>query len=104
MTFVVRLVKILIKSMKKKEYQEFILNIDSIPDQFKVLEEKVEQLVQKCNELQSAKSNLETRVTNLQESLNAKDATEKKYLEEKSLIRSKMDNLVGRLDRILEST
>ena len=80
------------------------MNIDSIPDQFKVLEEKVEQLVQKCNELQSAKSNLENRVNNLQESLNAKDATEKKYLEEKSLIRSKMDNLLGRLDRILEST
>jgi len=90
--------------MKKKEYQEFVLNIDSIPDQFKVLEEKVEQLVQKCNELQNAKSSLETKVANLQESLNAKDGTEKKYLEEKSLIRSKMDDLVGRLDRILEST
>lgn len=89
--------------MKKKEYQEFDVNIDSIPDQFKVLEEKVEQLVQKCNELQNAKSGLETRVADLQESLNAKDVTEKNYLEEKSLIRSKMDDLVGRLDRILES-
>lgn len=79
------------------------MNIDSIPDQFKVLEEKVEQLVQKCNELQNAKSGLETRVADLQESLNAKDVTEKNYLEEKSLIRSKMDDLVGRLDRILES-
>jgi chromosome segregation ATPase len=89
--------------MKKKEYQEFDVNLDSIPDQFKVLEEKVEQLVQKCNELQNAKSGLETRVADLQESLNAKDVTEKNYLEEKSLIRSKMDDLVGRLDRILES-
>ena len=80
------------------------MNIDSIPDQFKVLEEKVEQLVRKCNELQNAKSSLETTVANLQGSLSAKDATEKKYLEEKSLIRSKMDDLVGRLDQILEST
>jgi len=80
------------------------LNGDSIPDQFKMLEEKVEQLVQKCNALQNAKSSLETSLDTLQKALNAKDATEKKYLEEKSLIRSKMDNLVGRLDRILEST
>ena len=57
--------------MKKKEYQEFVLNMDSIPDQFKVLEEKVEQLVQRCNELQNAKSSLETTVANLQESLHA---------------------------------
>lgn len=80
------------------------MSIDSIPDQFKVLEEKVGQLVQKCNELQNANASLEARVASLQESLDAKDVTEKKYLEEKSLIRSKMDDLVGRLDQILEST
>jgi chromosome segregation ATPase len=90
--------------MKKKEYQESMSNVDSIPDQFKVLEEKVERLVGKCNALQDAKASLETKVDDLQKALNTKDATEKKFLEEKSLIRSKMDNLVGRLDRVLEST
>lgn len=79
------------------------MSVNHIPDQFKMLEEKVEQLVEKCQELQNAKVDLENRVDNLQKALSDKDEIEKKHLEEKSLIRSKMDDLVGRLDRVLES-
>ena len=76
---------------------------DNIPQQFVTLEKKVEQLVQKCNDLQNAKSGLEARVRDLEEALRAKNATEQSYLQEKTMIRSKMDNLVGRLDKALGS-
>jgi peptidoglycan hydrolase CwlO-like protein len=80
------------------------LSTDNIPEQFKTLEDKVERLVVKCKELQEAKTGLQTTVDSLQQALHEKDASEKKFLEEKSLIRSRMDTLVGRLDRALEST
>ena len=80
------------------------MDVDTIPDQLKMLEDKVEQLVQKCKELQNAKSNLEEKANHLEKALGQKDMTEKRFLEEKSLIRSKMDDLVGRLDQVLEST
>ncbi len=76
---------------------------DSIPQQFVTLEKKVEQLVQKCNNLQNSKSGLEAKVRDLEEALSAKNATEQGYMQEKSMIRSKMDNLVGRLDKALGS-
>lgn len=79
------------------------MDADSIPQQFKRLEQKVEQLVQKCNDLREAKSGLENRVAELEQALRAKDAGEKRYQEEKSLIRSKVDDLVGRLDQVLQS-
>ena len=80
------------------------MDINTIPDQLKTLEDKVEQLVHKCKELQSAKSSLEEKANHLEEALSLKDKTEKRFLEEKSLIRSKMDDLVGRLDQVLESS
>lgn len=90
--------------MKDKKYQELVVNVHSIPEQFKKLEDKVEQLVHKCNDLQTEKMNLESKIGDLEAALSSKDVTEKKYLEEKSLIRSKMDDLVGRLDQVLGST
>ena len=80
------------------------MDINTISDQLKTLEDKVEQLVHKCKELQSAKSSLEEKANHLEEALSQKDKTEKRFLEEKSLIRSKMDDLVGRLDQVLESS
>jgi peptidoglycan hydrolase CwlO-like protein len=80
------------------------VDVNIIPDQLKKLEDKVEQLVQKCKELQNAKASLEEKANHLEKALSQKDMTEKRFLEEKSLIRSKMDDLVGRLDQVLEST
>jgi chromosome segregation ATPase len=77
---------------------------DSISQQFDKLEERVEQLVRTCNDLQHAKSGLEAKVQELEQALRTKEATERGYIEEKSVIRSKMDDLLGRLDQILDST
>jgi len=79
------------------------VDANSIPEQFKRLEQKIEQLVQRCNHLQEAKSSLENKITELEQALSAKDASEKRYQEEKSLIRSKVDDLVDRLDQVLQS-
>jgi hypothetical protein len=42
-------------------------------------------------------------VGDLEESLKAKDQTEQDYHEEKAMIRSKVDELLGKLDNVLDS-
>ena len=77
---------------------------DSIPKQFKQLEDRVEQLVQTCQDLKHAKLELEAKIRELEEGLRTKDATQQSYMEEKSIIRSRIDNVLGRLDEVLDST
>ena len=77
---------------------------DSIPKQFKKLEDRVEQLVQTCHDLKHAKLELEAKIRELEEGLRTKDATQQSYMEEKSIIRSRIDNVLGRLDEVLDST
>ena len=77
---------------------------DSIPKQFKKLEDRVEQLVQTCHDLQHARLGLEAKIRELEEGLRTKDATQQSYMEEKSIIRSRIDNVLGRLDEVLDST
>lgn len=76
---------------------------DIIPQQFKKLEERIEQLVRTCHDLQHAESELEAKIRDLEEALKTKDATEQRYMEEKSMIRSKIDNLLSRMDQVLDS-
>lgn len=73
------------------------------PRQFEQLEAKIEQLVQACKALQEMKSTLETRVGDLEQALKAKDQTEQGYRDEKAMIRSKVDELLGKLDNVLDS-
>mgnify|MGYP000281849485 CR=1 FL=1 len=77
---------------------------ENFPQQFDKLEGRIEQLVQTCEQLQLAKMELEDRVAELESALKVKDATEQSYREEKTKIRSKVDDLLGRLDRALETT
>jgi peptidoglycan hydrolase CwlO-like protein len=80
------------------------LDEDSIPKQFKKLEDRVEQLVQTSQDLKHAKLELEAKIRELEEGLRTKDATQQSYMEEKSIIRSRIDNVLGRLDEVLDST
>ncbi len=77
---------------------------DGIPRQFKELEDKVEQLVRTCHDLRHAKSELEAKIRELEEGLRAGDVAAKTYIEEKSMIRIRIDSLLGRLDEVLDST
>ncbi|MCK4390573.1 MAG: cell division protein ZapB [Desulfobacterales bacterium] len=74
---------------------------ESFPEQFKKLEDKVQQLVQTCRDLQQAKSGLEAKIYELEGTLKTKLAAEQHYAEEKSMIGSKINNLLSRLDQVL---
>lgn len=75
---------------------------DSIPQQFQKLEEKVGQLVQTCHDLQQSEVALKAKVGELEEALKTQDATSQHYMEEKTMIRSKIDNLLSKLDQVLD--
>lgn len=75
---------------------------DSIPQQFQKLEEKVGQLVQTCHDLQQSEVDLKAKVRELEETLKTQDATSQHYIEEKTMIRSKIDNLLSKLDQVLD--
>lgn len=75
---------------------------EGIDQQFKRLESRVEELVRLCNELQNTKSELYQRVEELESKLAAKDETERNYLEERSMIRSRVDSLLERLDQAFQ--
>jgi septation ring formation regulator EzrA len=75
---------------------------DSIPQQFQKLEEKVGRLVQTCHDLQQSEVALKAKVRELEEALKTQDATSQHYMEEKTMIRSKIDNLLSKLDQVLD--
>ena len=77
---------------------------DTIPEQFKKLEEKVGQLVQTCNDLQQSKASLEAKIRDYQQALKVKGEAEQKYMEEKMMVRSRIDDLLDRLDQVLDSS
>lgn len=74
---------------------------ENFPEQFKELEYKIEALVQTCRDLKQAKSELEAKVESLEEALKTKAAAEEQYVEEKSVIRGRIGDLLGRLDQVL---
>ena len=76
---------------------------DSFPGQFKKLEDKIEELIQTCRELQQAKSELEAKIYDLEGALRTKVAAEQEHVEEKSMVRSKIEDLLGRVDQVLGS-
>ena len=80
----------------------FMVDEEGFAEQFKKLEDRVEELVRMCNELQNAKAELGKKVEKLEKSLAAKDESEQGYLEERSMIRSRMDSLLEKLDQVFE--
>jgi hypothetical protein len=68
--------------------------------QFTKLEVKIKEVVQRCRDLQQTKSVLEARIYELEEALKIKVAAEQEYVEEKSVIGAKIENLLSRLDQV----
>lgn len=71
-----------------------------ISQQFKKLEEKVEQLVQACRNLKNANTALEAKIQDLEQALKKKDATAQRLMEERSMIRARIDDLLSKLDQV----
>ena len=75
---------------------------DFVLKQFGEIEHKVERLIENCKVQSVANSELKNKLTSLEEEIQGKVEAEKNYAEEKTLIRSKIDGLLARLDDISE--
>lgn len=84
-------------------FEEFHVEEETIPVQFKRLEDRIGQLVGKCQDLQRAKAELEATIGGLEKAVKMKDAAEQQQVEEKKMIRSRIDALLSRLDQVVGS-
>lgn len=75
---------------------------DTIVKQFNEIENRVESLISRCGSLERTNSELTAMVSNLETKLKDKEAAENQEGEIKTLIRSRIDNLLERLDGITE--
>ena len=73
-----------------------------ILQQFEEIEQKVERLIGLCKSLEAANSELRGKAEALEQELQVKINEENRYAEEKSLIRSKVDSLLTRLEDVAE--
>ena len=76
---------------------------DLFLDQFKEIETKVEKLIEICKSLEDTNLKLSNKIKNLEEELQGKIEAENKFADEKALIRSKIDNLLVRLDELTDN-
>ena len=66
--------------------------------QFEEIEKKVESLINVCKSFKTTNLELRNKVERLEEELQGKDEAENNYAQERALIRSKIDGLLGRLE------
>jgi cell division protein ZapB len=80
-----------------------MLDIEAIIQQFELIEQKVEHVVQARKQLQKENEDLNiTVLDNLKTRFMEKTEAEKKNEEMTALVRTKIDSLIGRLDGITE--
>ena len=72
-------------------------------DQFQTIETRLDALLQICQEKENQNKELSLRIEQLEEELRKKVEAEQTYAEEKTLIRSKVDQLLMRLDEIAKA-
>lgn len=68
--------------------------------QFEAIEEKVEKLIDVCKSYELANLELTKKIERLEKEHQIKIEAEKTYQEERTVIRSKIDNLLVRLEGI----
>lgn len=74
----------------------------SVIEQFDALEIKIENLVKACKRLEARKVELENKNIELSQQLQDKIVAARQHDELKTLVRSKIDSLMGRLDELAE--
>jgi cell division protein ZapB len=79
-----------------------MLDIEAILQQFELIEKKVERVVQMRQQLQQENDALNNRIVQLENLIREKDDAEKRHAELTTLVRSKIDSLIGRLEGITE--
>ncbi len=78
------------------ETDEVMLQLDN-------LVEKVDGLIKRCQTLQRENADLTNRVRQLESELEQKAEAENNFSRQKAQIRSKIDNLIARLDSATEN-
>ena len=73
-----------------------------ISDEFKEIEKKVAKLIEVCKEHEATNLELKNKINSLEEELFGKIEAEKSYAQKKALIRSKIDSLLVKLEKINE--
>lgn len=74
------------------------METDEVMHQFDRLETKIASLIDQCKSLEDANTELRRRVEELESALEEKVEAENQYSEQKALIRSKIDNLLAKLN------
>ena len=72
-------------------------------DQFQTIEARLDALIQICKEKDNLNKELSLRIEKLEEELRKKVEAEQRYTQEKALIRSKVDQLLMRLDEVAKA-
>ena len=72
----------------------------SLLNQFETIEKRLDALIQICKDKDNQNKELILRVEKLEEELRTKVKAEQKYAEEKAQVRSRVDQLLTRLDDI----
>ena len=80
-----------------------MLDIEAILQQFELIEQKVEHVVQARKELQTENEDLKNRIGQLELLIQEKIEAEKKNEELTALVREKIDRLIGRLEGTTEN-
>ena len=73
---------------------------DFILKRFVEIEHRVERLIESCNALEAINLEQKNKIKSLEEEIQGKIEAERSYAEEKSLIRSKIDGLLVKLDEV----
>jgi hypothetical protein len=75
---------------------------ETVLQQFSQLEQKIEGLIETCKQLEAANADLKHQKEQLAEQLQKKIDNERQHDELKGLIRSRIENLMSKLDGIAE--
>lgn len=75
------------------------VDIDDVMRQFDLLEKKIEHLLEQRNTLEQQNLELKQKIGGLEAALEEKAEEENRYSKQKVLIRSKIDNLLEKLNQ-----
>ncbi len=75
---------------------------DTIVNRFGEIEQRIEQLIGNCERLEAENAELKENLQRLTVSLQEKESAERQHDELKDLVRTKIESLMGRLDKLSE--
>lgn len=76
------------------------MSTDVFFGQLDEIEAKIQRLIEACKSLQADNLELQHKIKRLEEDLHAKDEAVKRQAEEKASIRSRIDNLLAKLEDV----